>query len=30
VELLLKFAKYDAKGFGVDTRKLWLQAGYAF
>ena len=23
--LLLKFADYDAQGFGVDTRKIWLQ-----
>lgn len=26
VALLAKFADYDAKGFGVDTRKFWLQA----
>ena len=26
VGVLLKYADYDAKGFGVDTRKLWLQA----
>jgi len=27
VALLAKYADYDAKGFGADTRKLWLQAG---
>lgn len=30
VTLLAKFADYNAKGFGVDTRKVWLQAEYAF
>ncbi|OYW16475.1 MAG: hypothetical protein B7Z39_01195 [Novosphingobium sp. 12-64-8] len=30
VALLAKFADYKAKGFGVDTRKFWLQADYAF
>lgn len=30
VGLLLKYANYDAKAFGVDTRKLWLQAEWAF
>ena len=30
VGLLLKYADYDAKGFGVDTRKLWLQAEWAY
>lgn len=30
VALLAKFADYRAKGFGVDTRKFWLQAEYAF
>jgi hypothetical protein len=30
VGLLLKYADYDAKDFGVDTRKLWLQAEWAF
>jgi hypothetical protein len=30
VGLLAKFADYDAKGFGVDTRKVWLQAEYVF
>jgi hypothetical protein len=30
VGLLLKYANYDAKEFGVDTRKLWLQAEYIF
>ena len=29
VGLLLKYADYAAKGFGVDTRKLWLQAEWA-
>ena len=29
VGLLLKYADYDAKDFGVDTRKLWLQAEWA-
>ena len=28
--LLAKFADYDAKDFGVDTRKFWLQAEWAF
>jgi len=30
VALLAKFADYNAKGFGVDTRKFWLQAEYSF
>jgi hypothetical protein len=30
VGLLLKYADYDAKGFGTDTRKLWLQAEWSF
>ena len=30
VGVLLKYADYDAKGFGVDTRKFWLQAEVAF
>ena len=30
VGMLAKFADYNAKGFGVDTRKVWLQAEYAF
>ncbi|MEO0030337.1 MAG: hypothetical protein RIS94_95 [Pseudomonadota bacterium] len=30
VALLAKFADYKAKGFGTDTRKVWLQAEYAF
>jgi hypothetical protein len=30
VGLLLKYANYDAKDFGLDTRKLWLQAEWAF
>jgi hypothetical protein len=29
VGLLLKYANYDAKDFGADTRKLWLQAEWA-
>jgi hypothetical protein len=29
VGVLLKYADYDAKRFGVDTRKLWLQAEWA-
>jgi hypothetical protein len=29
IGLLLKYADYDARGFGVDTRKLWLQAEWA-
>jgi hypothetical protein len=28
--LLAKFADYDARDFGVDTRKFWLQAEWAF
>jgi hypothetical protein len=30
VGLLAKFADYNARGFGADTRKLWLQAEWAF
>ena len=30
VAVLLKYADYDARGFGADTRKLWLQAEWAF
>lgn len=30
VALLLKYADYREKGFGLDTRKLWLQADWAF
>jgi hypothetical protein len=30
IGLLLKYADYDAKAFGADTRKLWLQAEWAF
>jgi hypothetical protein len=30
VGLLVKYADYNAKGFGLDTRKLWLQADWAF
>jgi hypothetical protein len=30
VSLLAKVADYDAKGFGVDTRKLWLQLEFAY
>ena len=28
--LLAKYANYDARDFGVDTRKFWLQAEWAF
>jgi hypothetical protein len=28
--LLAKFADYDARDFGVDTRKFWLQAEWVF
>jgi hypothetical protein len=30
VGMLAKFADYNARGFGVDTRKVWLQAEYVF
>jgi hypothetical protein len=30
VNWLVKYADYQAKGFGVDTKKFWLQAEYAF
>ena len=30
VGLLVKYANYNADGFGVDTEKLWLQAGISF
>lgn len=30
VGLLAKYASYDARDFGVDTRKVWLQAEWAF
>lgn len=30
VSLLAKFADYRAKGFGVNTRKIWFEADYAF
>jgi len=30
VALLAKYADYNAVGFGVDTRKLWLQAEISF
>ena len=30
VALLVKYADYDARGFGADTRKFWLQAEWAF
>ncbi|URD59799.1 alginate export family protein [Sphingomonas sp. KRR8] len=30
VGLLAKYANYDARDFGVDTRKVWLQAEWAF
>ena len=29
LRLLLKYADYDAAGFGSDTRKLWLQAEWS-
>lgn len=28
--ILVKYADYDADDFGVDTQKLWVQAGYSF
>lgn len=28
--LLLKYADYDAKGFGVDTKKFWVQLEWAY
>ena len=30
IAILLKYADYNAKGFGLDTRKFWLQAEYTF
>lgn len=30
VGVLLKYADYSARGFGMDTRKVWLQAEWAF
>jgi len=30
VALLAKYANYEAKGFGVDAEKLWLQAEFAY
>jgi hypothetical protein len=30
IALLVKYADYDARGFGTDTSKLWLQAEWAF
>jgi len=30
VGLLAKYANYNAKGFGVDTKKFWLQAQFAY
>ncbi len=30
VGLLAKYANYNAKGFGVDTKKFWLQAEWGF
>ncbi|MCL6730252.1 alginate export family protein [Sphingomonas hankyongi] len=30
IGLLLKYADYDSKGFGADTRKLWFQAEWVF
>ena len=29
LSILVKYADYDATGFGADTRKLWLQAEWA-
>ena len=29
IGIFFKYADYNAKGFGLDTRKLWLQAEYA-
>jgi hypothetical protein len=29
IGILAKFADYDARDFGVDTRKFWLQAEWA-
>ena len=29
ISILVKYADYDAHSFGVDTRKLWLQAEWA-
>jgi hypothetical protein len=30
VAVLLKYADYEAKGFGGDTRKFWLQAEWSY
>ena len=30
VPILLKYARYNARAFGTDTRKLWLQAEWTF
>lgn len=30
VAILAKYANYDARGFGVDTRKFWLQAAVEY
>jgi hypothetical protein len=30
IGILLKYARYNAKSFGADTRKLWLQAEWSF
>ena len=30
VTWLVKYADYQAKGFGADTKKFWLQAEYSF
>jgi len=30
VNWLVKYANYDAQGFGVNTQKFWLQAEYGF
>ena len=29
IRLLVKYADYNANGFGADTRRLWLQAEWA-
>jgi hypothetical protein len=30
VGLLAKMAQYNARGFGTDTRKIWLEMDYVF
>jgi hypothetical protein len=29
-DVLFKFADYNAKGFGVDKRVIWIQLGWAY